>query len=205
MASSRCPLVKPPEWCLPKSGRKQKKRRRQEEEDVLTRSGSKAKLNKKGTMIITCSLCGLIGHNKRYHQKTNAPQDWYYGVANPANKGSTSHVRSKSSRAKLVPRRPSSMPIPGVQPPVPASNFQFMPTPGICITNGAHITDYGGRLGGRPEVQPPVPAPLESLVEDLQLIENQEKERKRAALAKKKKTVRGSIPFTIPRKNSATQ
>ncbi|XP_022853577.1 uncharacterized protein LOC111375018 [Olea europaea var. sylvestris] len=69
------PPIKPPEWFVLKKGRKQKKRRRQVEEDVITRSGSKVKLNKKGTMMITCSLFGGIGHNKRYHQKANATHE----------------------------------------------------------------------------------------------------------------------------------
>ncbi|XP_022889642.1 uncharacterized protein LOC111405125 [Olea europaea var. sylvestris] len=72
--SSNAPPIKPPSWFVPRRGKKQK-RRRQQEEDVITRSGSKAKMKKQGFVLMTCSVCGGKGHNKRYHQGPDAPQE----------------------------------------------------------------------------------------------------------------------------------
>ncbi|KAL2516724.1 Uncharacterized protein Adt_12971 [Abeliophyllum distichum] len=70
-------LIKPPGWILSKRGQRQKKRQRQLDEDVMTQSQGTSKMKKKGSVVMTCSVCGLTGHNKRYHEKKDAPhEDW---------------------------------------------------------------------------------------------------------------------------------
>ncbi|CAA3017447.1 Hypothetical predicted protein [Olea europaea subsp. europaea] len=194
------PPIKPLEWFVPKRGRKQKKRRRQVKEDVITRSGSEVKLNKKGIMVITCSLCGGTGHNKSYYQKANAPhEDLSYGVVDHTYEGSLRDVGSERLRVKLVPRRQSGMPPSEMQPPEQSSNFLFMPTPGIGLYSAAQFTNYGLPLN-EPASSTMEKSPLKAMVEDLQKIENQEKQRKRTVIVKNTRIVRGSVPYAPPRK-----
>ncbi|CAA2995672.1 Hypothetical predicted protein [Olea europaea subsp. europaea] len=74
-------------------------------------------MKKQGFVLMTCSVCGGKGHNKRYHQRLDAPQE-----------------------AKLVPRRSNTTSRNEVQPPRPQpSEFQFMPAPGLVVANA---TEY---------------------------------------------------------------
>ncbi|CAI9784865.1 unnamed protein product [Fraxinus pennsylvanica] len=108
-----------------------------------------------------------------------------------------------SDEVKLVLRRPPSNTAIEVQPSTPKSNFQYMPTPGIGIKSASQFNNYGPPLnqpGSSTMVEASTTSiPLQSLVEDLQDIENQEKARKRAAMIKNKRVVRGSITFAPPR------
>lgn len=67
--------ILPPSWMIPQRGRKQKKRRRQADEDVIASSQGKSLVTRKGRVSMTCSICNLKGHNKRYHSKPDAPSD----------------------------------------------------------------------------------------------------------------------------------
>ncbi|XP_052190007.1 uncharacterized protein LOC127799830 [Diospyros lotus] len=71
--------IKAPAWYQPARGRKQMKRRKQPEEVMIYHSQGKAKVKKKGRVFMTCSVCGLEGHNKRYHARRDAPREenWY--------------------------------------------------------------------------------------------------------------------------------
>ncbi|KAL2521464.1 uncharacterized protein Fot_25387 [Forsythia ovata] len=82
----------------------------------------------------------------------------------------SSQIDKCRSRAKLVPRRPNTSSGDEVEPlPPPPSKFQFMPTPGIGLTKDAHVDKTG------PSLTMPTPAitSLQTMVEDLQEIENQ--------------------------------
>lgn len=48
------------------------KRRRQVEEDVFFHIGSASKMKRKDVVEMTCSVRGLIGHNKSYHVRDDA-------------------------------------------------------------------------------------------------------------------------------------
>ncbi|KAL2481118.1 Uncharacterized protein Adt_34084 [Abeliophyllum distichum] len=204
MASSRCPRSNHQVGWSQK-GKKQKKKRRQQEEDVITRSGSKAQLKKYGTMIMTCSICGGTGHNKRYHQRPDAPnEEWLAHNLYHTCSQRSSQIDKGRSRAKLVPRRPNTSLGDEVEPlPPPPSEFQFMPTAGIGLTKDAQVEKFG------PLLTMPTPAitSLLTMVEDLQEIENQENAKKGATRAKNFRVVRGSMSFVAPRRgnNAATQ
>ncbi|CAI9764427.1 unnamed protein product [Fraxinus pennsylvanica] len=130
-------------------------------------------------------------HNKRYHQKVDAPhEDLSCGAVDHTYEGSLRQVGSERSREKLVPRRQSGMPPSEMQPLEQSYNFLFMPTPGIYLTSGAQFTNYGPPLN-EPASSTMGESPLKSMVEDLQERENQEKERKRATVAKNRRIVRG--------------
>ncbi|KAL2505671.1 Uncharacterized protein Adt_21292 [Abeliophyllum distichum] len=126
--------IKPPGWILTKRGRRQKKRRKQQEEDVMIQSQGTTKLKKKGSVVMTCSVCGLTGHNKRYHDKEDAPhEDWSALPVEPlldSQNTSTTQTRPKlQARRSKKNRKPTSEDQP--QP----SEFQFMPTPGFGHDN----------------------------------------------------------------------
>ncbi|KAF2296887.1 hypothetical protein GH714_011043 [Hevea brasiliensis] len=57
--------ILPPEAPNKKRGRKHKARRKEAEE--LEQAAAKAKLGKKGSVAMTCAICGRVGHNKMYH------------------------------------------------------------------------------------------------------------------------------------------
>ncbi|XP_022852585.1 uncharacterized protein LOC111374185 [Olea europaea var. sylvestris] len=217
------PPIKPPGWFVTKRGRKQKKRRRHQEEDVITRSGLKAKMKKRGTVLMTCSVSGRTGHNMRYHRRPDAPQEdsVAYDVERTIQERSN-QINDDNLRAKLVPRRSNTSPRYEVQPPPPpsASEFQFMPTPGLGLTNDAQydwsappLTEPGSSMTvkgmlTRAFVQIPTEnIPVQNMVEDLQQIDAQENAQKRAARAKNRKVVRGSARYAPPRKmtHAATQ
>ncbi|KAL2457160.1 Uncharacterized protein Adt_46495 [Abeliophyllum distichum] len=84
-----------------------------------------------------CSECGLQGHNKRYHLRSDAPAaDWYTApVEQVENEGE--NQRPGKKKAKLTPRRSSTNA--SNQPHKAQSGFQFMPTPGVDMRNAGVI------------------------------------------------------------------
>ncbi|CAI9770499.1 unnamed protein product [Fraxinus pennsylvanica] len=156
--------------------------------------------------------------NDDFHYEKNASNHIEIGLhADPASEIEVGGEEEKSSDELdcPMPRRLLSNTTSEVQPSTPNSNFQFMPTPGIGVTSASQLKNYGpppdqpGSLTmekAPPQMQTTC-IPLESMVKDFQNIENQETERKRAAMIKNKKVVQGSVTFVPPRlnKNSATQ
>ncbi|KAL2471135.1 Uncharacterized protein Adt_39271 [Abeliophyllum distichum] len=133
-------VIKPRGWLVPKRRRKHKKRMRQQEEYVITRSSSKARLKNHRTVIITCIICGGKGHSKKYHQRQYAAKEEWLAHDLDSTSSQWSSQRDKgSSRAKLVPKRPNTSLGDEVEPlPPPPSEFHFIPTHGIDLTNDAH-------------------------------------------------------------------
>ncbi|KAF2300242.1 hypothetical protein GH714_010954 [Hevea brasiliensis] len=65
-------------------GRKQKARRKEAEE--LEQAAIKGKLGRKGKVSVSCSICGQVGHNKRYHgQKGTTANEATYGITSRSN------------------------------------------------------------------------------------------------------------------------
>lgn len=60
--SQNCPM-KPPEPAQQRRGRKTMLRRKEAGEDIGFRKGN---VSRKGFKV-TCSICGVVGHNKRFH------------------------------------------------------------------------------------------------------------------------------------------
>ncbi|KAL2557786.1 uncharacterized protein Fot_02525 [Forsythia ovata] len=142
-------------------------------------------------------------HAKGSHLKTRVAE-WLANDLDHTCSQRSSQIDKGRSRAKLVPRRPiTSLGDEVEQLPPPPSEFQFMPTPGIGLTNDVHVDKSG------PSLTMPTPAitSLQTMVEDLQEIENQENAKKRATRAKNFRVVRGSMPFAAPRRgnNAATE
>ncbi|KAL2480187.1 SWIM-type domain-containing protein [Abeliophyllum distichum] len=70
-----------------------------------------SKLKKKGSVVMMC-ICRLTGHNKRYHERDDAPHE--------------TKLQLRRSNRKCTTA-------PGLQPP--PSEFQFIPTPGVGLSN----------------------------------------------------------------------
>ena len=51
--------------------------RKQPEDIIIYHSQGKAKVKKKGRVSMTCDVCGLEGHNKRYHARRDALREVY--------------------------------------------------------------------------------------------------------------------------------
>ncbi|KAL2525338.1 Uncharacterized protein Adt_10392 [Abeliophyllum distichum] len=119
--------IKAPTWIVPKKRRQQKKRRRQADEDFIHQSQSQSKLKRKGQVVMTCSECGLQGHNKRYHLRLDAPNDeWYNAPLRPVGNEMETPL---GARTKLVPNRGSDGT--STESEHQHTTCQFMPTPGI--------------------------------------------------------------------------
>ncbi|XP_052189838.1 uncharacterized protein LOC127799657 [Diospyros lotus] len=65
--------LSPPKWHVTKRGKRQKKMRLQAKEVVVKLKSGTSKIKRIGSIVMTCSLCGLPGHNKRYHNKADTP------------------------------------------------------------------------------------------------------------------------------------
>ncbi|KAL2474881.1 DBD Tnp Mut domain-containing protein [Abeliophyllum distichum] len=65
--------IKPLGWTILKRKRKQTKKLRQSEEDVILQTGGTSKIKRKCALEMTCGVCRLTGHNKRYHDRENVP------------------------------------------------------------------------------------------------------------------------------------
>ncbi|KAL2541323.1 Uncharacterized protein Adt_02301 [Abeliophyllum distichum] len=97
-------------------------------------------MKKHGTVTMTCSVCGLSGHNKRYHDTHDAPQqDWFGPAAVSQNESQTS---ASTAKGKLQPRRSQQSAAAATSKPAP-SEFHFMPTPGIIPANSDLYTTEG--------------------------------------------------------------
>ncbi|KAL2511283.1 Uncharacterized protein Adt_16883 [Abeliophyllum distichum] len=84
------------------------------EEEFIGHNQSKSYVRRKGQVTMTCSVCGLEGHNSRYHLRRDAPDNCKM-VPKRGNRGSSS------------------------QGEVLQSSFRFMPTPGVshpCAAQG---------------------------------------------------------------------
>lgn len=42
-------------------------------EDVISHIGGTSKMKREDGVKMTCNVCGLTGHNKRYHERDDAP------------------------------------------------------------------------------------------------------------------------------------
>ncbi|KAL2539119.1 Uncharacterized protein Adt_00097 [Abeliophyllum distichum] len=185
--------IRPPGWNVARRGRRPKKRRLQLEEVVVKQKGGSSKMKRVGTVTMTCSLCGLTGHNKRYHDKSNVSHEEFFGQEmdqSVQDCGSQNITKTSQSRAKLQPRRCQKSG--SSQPNEPqVSDMRFMPTPGIIGPAGAvHGPDVA--VHG-PDLQPNVS--FDNMVEDLQLMEREEQSRMKAQRAKNKRNLRDSIRF----------
>ncbi|KAL2533642.1 Uncharacterized protein Adt_06993 [Abeliophyllum distichum] len=107
-------IICPTSWNVVRRDRRQKKKRCQAEELVVKHNGGTSKMKRAGTVTMTCGLCGLSSHNKRYHDRRNA-----------------------SNEAKLQPRRSTKSASSQSHEPQQAE-FQFMASPGIIPQ---HISD----------------------------------------------------------------
>ncbi|KAL2523921.1 Uncharacterized protein Adt_08975 [Abeliophyllum distichum] len=138
--------LRPPAWHVPRRGRRQKKRRLQPEELVVNQRGGTSKMKKHGTVTMTCSICGLTGHNKRYHDKHDTPQqDW---LGPDAASQTMSQKSASTAKGKLQPRRSKKSASTSTCEPAPPE-FHFMPTPGfIPATSDMYTT-----IGPDPDVQ----------------------------------------------------
>ncbi|KAL2474900.1 DBD Tnp Mut domain-containing protein [Abeliophyllum distichum] len=65
--------IKPLGWTILKRKRKKTKKLRQSEEDVILQTGGTSKIKGKCALEMTCGVCRLTGHNKRYHDRENVP------------------------------------------------------------------------------------------------------------------------------------
>lgn len=81
-----------------------------------------------------------------------------------------------------------------VQPPESASNFHLLPTLEIGFNNTVEFTNHGP-LQSAPNISTTEKMNLQTIMKDLQEIENQEKEKKRAAITKNKMIIRGLFPY----------
>ncbi|KAL2465618.1 Uncharacterized protein Adt_41469 [Abeliophyllum distichum] len=145
--------IKPPGWVLCKRGRKKKKRRRQTEELVINQPSGTLKLKKKGSVVMTCSVCGLTGLNKKYHERDDAPHEEWNGDIPDEQIQLTNN--QEPTMSKLRPRRKNSKSSAAPAHEPSPSTFQFMPTPGVGLSNtavynksGPYIDNPGGSSVG---------------------------------------------------------
>ncbi|KAL2527198.1 hypothetical protein Adt_12252 [Abeliophyllum distichum] len=83
------------------------KSQRQADEDFIHQSQSQSKLKRKGQVVMTCSECGLQGHDKRYHLRPDTPShmnEWYNAPLHPVGNDMETPIGTKTK----------FMPIPGV-------------------------------------------------------------------------------------------
>ncbi|KAL2533455.1 Uncharacterized protein Adt_06806 [Abeliophyllum distichum] len=184
-------LIRPPSWNTVRRGRRQKKRRLQPEELVVQQKGGKSKMKRVGTVTMTCSLCGLSGHNKRYHDKRTASNELFV-----AEQGDHSIQDCGSQSGKLQPRRATKSASSQTHEPLsgPAAEFQFMPTPSVIPQ---HMSGPAADIPGNDLQQN---LSFENMVDDLQLMQNEEQARMKAQRAKNKSILRDSVRMNALRK-----
>ncbi|KAL2511669.1 hypothetical protein Adt_17269 [Abeliophyllum distichum] len=122
---------------------------------------------------MTCSICGLSGHNKRYHDEN-----------------------ASCSQSKLQPRRSNTSA--GSQTDArEQAEFQFTPTQ--CNIPQRDIGPEAALPGNNLRTT----VSFDNIVEDLQLIENEEQSRMETRKAKDRSVLRDSICFHAPRKRKS--
>ncbi|KAL2541719.1 SWIM-type domain-containing protein [Abeliophyllum distichum] len=118
--------IKPLSWIVCKKGRRQKKKRRQIEEIVINQASSTSNIKNKGSVVMTCSVCMLTRHNKRYHEQYDAPhEDWYANIPEDEMQNINDQPQTMSKHQSMRNNKKSSA-APDQQPS--PSSFQFMPT-----------------------------------------------------------------------------
>ncbi|KAL2491841.1 Uncharacterized protein Adt_27469 [Abeliophyllum distichum] len=98
-------------------------------------------MKKKDCVVMTCSVCELTGHNKKYHEQDDAPQEEWYGDIPDGEMHNTNN--EEQTMSKLRPRRKNSKSSAAPHYEQPPSTFQFIPTPGVRLPKTAVYNKSG--------------------------------------------------------------
>ncbi|KAL2504839.1 Uncharacterized protein Adt_20460 [Abeliophyllum distichum] len=152
-------------------------------------------MKRKGQVIMTCSECGLEGHNKRYHLRAYAPTtDWFNAQLEEVEIERDNRSTGKN-KGKLTPKRSTTSA--SNQTRETESMIQFIPTPGVD-TRHADLNMLSGPEVSRPvaeglskgntEVEAAViiteEVDISTMVDELEQLESPEATRNRAKRAR---------------------
>ncbi|KAL2540374.1 Uncharacterized protein Adt_01352 [Abeliophyllum distichum] len=182
-----------PEWSVPHKGRQQKKRRRTTDEDYIQQSQSKSVMRRKGQVVMTCSECGLKGHNKRYHSRADAPINDLFNAELEEVEIDRVNRSTGKKKGKLTPKRSTTSA--SNQARERESMLQFMPTLGANMQHG-DLNVLSGLLASRPVAEGmsrgiteaaviiTEEVDISTMVDELEQLESQEATRNRADRAR---------------------
>lgn len=177
----------------PTFGKRQINRRKVADEELVVHSQGKSYVRRKGQVKMTCSTCGAIGHNKRYHDRPDAPNadDWFNTKLEPVDEYANAAGNEQENMVgKRVPQRKVSS---TAHNPVEGQQFQFMPTP---MSLREMQTDYAtsGPVATLPSVNiPTTEVNFEVMVDELQSVNAAEASRLMADWARKRRNVNISM------------
>ncbi|KAL2489684.1 uncharacterized protein Fot_42976 [Forsythia ovata] len=172
-------------------------------------------MKRKGQVVMTCSECGLEGHNKRYHLMADAPTtDWFNAQLEEVE---IERDNRSTEKKKLTPKRSTTSA--SNQAQETESMLQFMPTPGVD-TRHADLNVLSGPEVSRPvaeglskgntEVEAAViiteEVDISTMVDELEQLESQEATRNRVerARARRQRNTNAlhSVYLTTSRRNA---
>ncbi|KAL2509117.1 uncharacterized protein Fot_32764 [Forsythia ovata] len=151
---------------------------------------------------MTCSECGLQGHNKRYHLRPDAPSnEWYNAPLDPV--GNEMDTQT-GTRTKLVPNGGSEGPSIEAQPQHTVCHF--MPTPGVNMRGlrerpSATSIDVEGGNEQENTTMPDVRVEeidISPMVEELERLNGQESATRRSARANARRNYTTSSSRFVP-------